>query len=195
MKYIITFLFLLFISTAYCDIFSDIEERECKKQQEDYSECIDAFNSMVSNGQGNFEIFCSKKCKKFFNDPKKATPDCYDNSESLQKILDSIKELSDMNCATDGGGNFCPNTQALIDQNYVSTLEEGMDIAKKTCKSKYCTDALIKIHQSINLEYSKDVITFLNSKECRDQNSSVSLNIGMSLVLSIVMFFTFVIVF
>ncbi len=201
MKYIITFLFLLLISTVYCrDFLSNIFEGKCEKQSKEYLECNEEFSNLPKSVvMVNFGILCSKKCKKYLSNPVKATPACFEDREIDQKSLDIIKEINEMNCATDGGGYNCPNTQGLIDneiyneKKFDSSKEDAYEIAKKTCKSKYCTDALIKIHNTtINfIDYSRDMITFLNSKECRDQNSSVSLKIGFSLAITIALFFTF----
>jgi len=189
MKSIFTALLLLLITIVYCDVFDAIEERACKKQKEEYQGCIEAFNNSTSPVEGTFKVLCSKKCKKYFNDPVKATPKCFSDITDRQKeILDKVKSFYNIDCATDGGDNYCPNTQALIDYKLTENKEEAKDIAIKTCKSKYCTDALIEIYKTSigKIDYAEEMITFLNSTECREQNSAKALKTGSSLVLTLV---------
>jgi len=192
MKFFFTFLFFLsLISTIYCNYVDAIEERACKNQKKDYEDCIDALYDI--NTKYDYKTLCSKKCKKFFNDPVKALPKCFqgDITDEQKESLDMMKKVVNTSCATDGGGNNCPNTQALIDNKFTKTREQAEDIANRTCKSKYCTDALIEIHKALvgTDTYSEEMLNKLNSKECRDQNSVNSLNIGNSLILTFALFF------
>jgi len=187
MKFTFTYLLLLLTTTVFCDIFDDINERACENQLEDYEDCIEAYNAKkIMKIEETYKVLCSKKCVKFFNDQVKATPKCFRDgkvTESEKKTLDLIKEGINNDCAVDGGGNYCPNTQALMGSKNGKTKEE---IAKQTCKSKFCTDALIQIYK-VNIDvvdYAKDMITFLNSTECREQNSANSLQFGSSLLLT-----------
>ena len=189
MKFTFTYLLLLLTTTVFCDIFDDINERACENQLEDYEDCIEALNASNLKIEGTFKVLCSKKCVKFFNDQVKAIPKCFRDgkaTEEQKKTLDLMKEFVNTSCAVDGGGNFCPNTQALIDGKFAKSKEDSEEIAKQTCKSKFCTDALIQIHkENIDIvDYSKDMITFLNSTECREQNSANSLQFGSSLLLT-----------
>ena len=207
MKFTFTYLLLLLTTTVFCDIFDDINERACENQLEDYEDCIEAYNAKkIMKIEETYKVLCSKKCVKYFNDQVKATPKCFSDdkvTESKKKKLDLIKENINNDCAVDGGGNYCPNTQALINSKYgeeiakqtckskyctdaLIEIQTREEIAKQTCKSKFCTDALIQIYkENIDIvDYAKDMITFLNSTECREQNSANSLKFGSSLLLT-----------
>ena len=154
MKLIFTFLLLLSIfSTAFSEYCNLNEYKECFFINDNYNQNIDV------------KALCSENCKKFYNE---ILPNCgVDNKSS------KIVELS---CITDEEGNFCP-----ITQEYSQTTNNGKEksrrLADESCKSKSCTDALIKMYELIIDEdylFAKEMIDRLNSKECRNQNVSTS---------------------
>ena len=78
----------------------------------------------------------------------------------------------------------------MINDIFTLSREEIEDLVNKSCKSKYCTDALLSVYKSKKdkTSFIEEMITKLESKECRDQNSANSLKIGSSLVLTFAMF-------
>ena len=190
MKFIFTSLLLLLIATVFCDIFDKLDERACNNQLEDYQDCFDASANLST--EGNFEALCTKKCKKYYDNPVKVAPKCFKDelSSGQQEKIENAKKYFNILCATDGGGNNCPNTEHLIKYKFEQTKEQGEDIIKRTCKSKLCTDSLLEIiKENKKSNETENAIAYLNSKECRDQNSARALNIGSSLILTFTLFF------
>jgi len=169
MKFLYTFLLLL-------SIFSFVYSDDCEEQKKEYKDCIDAYKS-ISESEGDFKTLCSKKCKKFFNDPESTIPKCSESSSYRSELKDSsnsVKSNISLICATDEEGENCPNTQALIDHNFNKNKSDAERIADKTCKSKSCTDALIGIYRTSLEDYALDIVNKLNSKECTAQHSNSS---------------------
>jgi len=61
MKFIFTFLLLLLISIVYCNIFDDMQNNACKKQQEEYLGCAEAFINSNDQEVGSFKVLCTKR--------------------------------------------------------------------------------------------------------------------------------------
>ncbi|OUM65091.1 hypothetical protein PIROE2DRAFT_60259 [Piromyces sp. E2] len=188
MKFVFSFLFLLATSSVYSNVIlgrdslnHEIVARDaCEDQMKEYNDCLN---------ENDLKGLCSSKCKKLFDDPAKALSKCGDQVKIIESGMEILKNTYNVICATDGGGNACPFTQSIINNEDNISSKDTEKIIEDTCKSKLCTDALVEYFKSplfVGGDTDNEVVTKLNSKECRDKNSARGLKIGGSLLLTFV---------
>jgi len=125
---------------------------ECleEDQNSEYSVCISPIT--LNNYKQNCPIINSKKCQTFYNDsnPTKYFPICSKNpqyNEILQpNIIKSIKQNFEINCLTDENNNLCPYSLYLIVKG------DNSGVLDDNCKSKKCTESIIKILKETNID-------------------------------------------
>ncbi|ORX41397.1 hypothetical protein BCR36DRAFT_311557 [Piromyces finnis] len=202
--YISIILIISIISKVNSINILDLYKRNVEFDEEVYNnlseECIeeDQHSDISSNclpyiTLNNYKEKCqsikSEKCQNFYNDPNpsKYYPICNQfpqYNEFLQpNTLKALTQTYDIKCLTDENNELCPFSI------YSIVKGDKSNVLIDNCKSKKCTDSLIKFYKSINIdnliayenltltsgEYSYEELTSFNSfvsilesDECRN---------------------------
>jgi len=163
--------------------------KECREEYEnsEYNECMPTIT--LSNYKNACSEVISKKCKNFFIDPLSYYPICKNNpvfNEMYQPIMiKTLIQAYDIYCQTDENGDLCPYSL------YAITKSGGNEALHDQCKSKKCTESLLKINKDLNIDqyaafesndavngsYSyeelnakNDIISVLESDECQSSH-------------------------
>jgi len=185
---------------------------ECRTEYEnsEYLKCTPALT--LTNYKDSCTEFKSEKCQNFFKDPLKYYPICKNSPNFAElyqpMIIKTILQTYDVLCQTDENDELCPFSLNLMKSS------NGNGVWKDQCKSKKCTESLLKVYKNISLEqygaiedssyttgsYSyqeleakKELVSLLESKECQDlhitdsniNSSSDSITIKISNILLI----------
>jgi hypothetical protein len=191
--------------------FNNNISEECKieSKNSEYNECLPKITL------DNYRINClnikSEKCQEFYKNPLNYYPICKnipDFSNLFQpSMIKSMLQGYDIYCQTNENGDLCPFSINVL------LKKDNIDILNDQCKSKKCTESLLKIYKDITIDqyttfenqsvttgnYSeqelneaKEIISKLESNECKSSyefsnNSSDSTIVKYNNILLILM--------
>ncbi|ORX71749.1 hypothetical protein BCR32DRAFT_305342 [Anaeromyces robustus] len=146
-----------FLKLLKRDVSYDEEEflnslgEECRTDYENsdyYNKCIPEIT--LENYKTSCSDVVSEKCQKFYDDPLKFFPKCKDISVFKEfhhpVIMKTIQQTNDVYCQTNEEGKLCPYSLSLM------TESNGLKALEDQCKSKKCTESLLKIFKDIDID-------------------------------------------
>ncbi|ORX76912.1 hypothetical protein BCR32DRAFT_248358 [Anaeromyces robustus] len=126
-------------------------------EKEIEEECFKEFNSSLVNTCApninliNYKKECANlevdKCKEFYNNPLDYFPTCKKSSkmqELIPPLMHYLKSALEIKCQEDEKGELCPLAISLI-INY-----QNDEVIEDNCKSKKCTESVIKELKNID---------------------------------------------
>jgi len=171
------------------EAFKNNLSKECKEELEksEYAECEPIIT--LTNYKNACSALNSEKCQNYFKDPLNYYPICKSNpvfNELYQpNILKSLIQLYDIYCQTNENNELCPYSLFAL------TKSGGNDALRDQCKSKKCTDSLLKVYKDMSIDQyasfenttyatgnynyeeitaMNDVISALESDDCKSQH-------------------------
>jgi len=163
---IITLLFILVVSASSFanpinffrkSVSIDSEEtfksslsEECRIEYEnsEYNICMPVIT--FTNYKDTCANIKTEKCQNFYNDPLKYYPICKDIPKFTElyepNIIKTALQSYDVFCQTNENGDLCPYSLSLMTKVGDSTVLQDQ------CKSKKCTESLLKVYKDINLD-------------------------------------------
>ncbi|ORX41422.1 hypothetical protein BCR36DRAFT_588056 [Piromyces finnis] len=165
---------------------------ECRMEYEnsEYIKCSPSIT--LTNYKDTCSDFKSEKCQNFYKDPLKYYPICKDSpifAEIYQPtMIKTILQTYDTLCQTDENGELCPFSLHLMTNN-----SGGADVLNAQCKSKKCTESLIKVYKDVSIDQyatlesssqttgsftyedisaKNELISMLESNECQSLHST-----------------------
>jgi len=134
-------------SSIAADEKDPLYEKFTKECQEDldktgiYSDCIDSRGFNLTTFEDRCKVITSQKCVKFGENPLADLPKCT-NDPVFTEYANSLKghdPKKNIYCLRSAEGKLCPTVNAEITNGSFTD-----DDVSETCKSKACTEGLIK---------------------------------------------------
>ncbi|ORX42846.1 hypothetical protein BCR36DRAFT_305742 [Piromyces finnis] len=194
------------------DTFKNSISEECLNEYKnsEYNECLPTIT--LDNFKGECLKIQNEKCQKFYEDPLKYYPIC-GNFPAFKELyqpnmIKSLLQGYDIYCQTNENGDLCPFSINVITKN------DNIEILNEQCKSKKCTESLLKVYKEISKDqytayenssftsgnYSDQdlnelnhIISTLESKQCKsshvsndnETSDSISIKINNILLISL----------
>jgi len=154
---------------------------ECMKSLNKYNKygnCLSILNSAdvmsdeeISNEVCN--IFNQKECQDFYKKSIFDSPECESSDLFTKTVIENSIYTGyltmNVNCGKDEDNKYCPLTEAyLSDVDIPSNSDRSAilkKLTKKTCKSKQCTETIVKFFEEYDRSHQKLLEDVKNNKE------------------------------